>query len=139
MCVCVRVCVICMPPAYFRYATSGVTSLMLKEAAKRMDLPFQEFVVRQDMGCGSTIGPILSTRLGMRTVDVGIAQLSMHSVRLLLRPMIVVCRSCLTCVSPVVWQVREMCGAADVGNSIRLFASLFKHYSSLDGAVSGGD
>ena len=41
----------------------------------------QEFVVRSDLGCGSTIGPILSTRTGIRTVDVGAPQLSMHSVR----------------------------------------------------------
>nr|XP_011457668.1 PREDICTED: probable aspartyl aminopeptidase [Fragaria vesca subsp. vesca] len=48
-----------------RYATSGVTS-------------FLEFVVRNDMGCGSTIGPILASGAGIRTVDCGIAQLSMH-------------------------------------------------------------
>lgn len=64
-----------------RYATSGVTSFLFKEVAKVHNLPTQEFVVRNDMGCGSTIGPILATGVGIRTVDCGIAQLSMHSVR----------------------------------------------------------
>ncbi|GMH11569.1 hypothetical protein Nepgr_013410 [Nepenthes gracilis] len=64
-----------------RYATSGITAFLFKEVAKIHNLPTQEFVVRNDMGCGSTIGPILATGVGIRTVDCGIAQLSMHSVR----------------------------------------------------------
>ena len=58
--------------------TTGVWAIGL---TPRVLLLLQEFVVRSDLGCGSTIGPILSTRTGIRTVDVGAPQLSMHSVR----------------------------------------------------------
>ncbi|XP_058107518.1 probable aspartyl aminopeptidase isoform X6 [Magnolia sinica] len=61
-----------------RYATSAVTAFLFKEIANIHSLPTQEFVVRNDMGCGSTIGPILAAGVGIRTVDCGIAQLSMH-------------------------------------------------------------
>jgi len=53
----------------------------VRELARRAKVPIQEFVVRQDSPCGSTIGPIISANTGIRTVDVGIPQLSMHSCR----------------------------------------------------------
>ena len=64
-----------------RYATTTLTAYMFRECAKLSGIPTQEFVVKNDMGCGSTIGPIVSAQTGIRTVDVGVPQLSMHSVR----------------------------------------------------------
>ncbi|KAI9916706.1 hypothetical protein PsorP6_016715 [Peronosclerospora sorghi] len=63
------------------YATSGTSSFLMKELARHHSVDIQEFVVRQDTGCGSTIGPIMSTNTGIRTIDVGLTQLSMHSIR----------------------------------------------------------
>ena len=65
-----------------RYATNGVTGVLIREVARRASLPpVQEFIVRQDCGCGSTIGPLLSTATGIRAIDMGCPQLSMHSIR----------------------------------------------------------
>lgn len=64
-----------------RYATNAVTGFIVRELCRRNDIPVQEFVVRNDCPCGSTIGPIIATNTGMRTVDIGIPQLSMHSIR----------------------------------------------------------
>jgi len=64
-----------------RYATTSETSALFAGFCKAAEVPCQRFVVRSDMGCGSTIGPITSTRLGVRVVDVGVPQWAMHSIR----------------------------------------------------------
>ena len=64
-----------------RYATNAVTSAMVKELATQMNLPIQTFVVRSDMACGSTIGPITAAQLGVRTLDLGVPTFAMHSIR----------------------------------------------------------
>ncbi len=83
-----------------RYATSAVTGAIFQELCKAVDVPMQHFVTRTDMPCGSTIGPITSTLLGIRTVDVGNPMLSMHSAR-------------------------EMCGAKDPDRMTRVMDRFF--------------
>ncbi|MCD9622990.1 M18 family aminopeptidase [Rhabdothermincola salaria] len=67
--------------ANVRYATDAPSAALVRLAAEAAAVPLQEFVVRTDMPCGSTIGPVTAARLGVPTVDVGVAQLSMHSAR----------------------------------------------------------
>jgi len=64
-----------------RYATNSVTSADFRQLCQQNDIPVQAFVTRSDMGCGSTIGPITATELGIQTIDIGIPQLAMHSIR----------------------------------------------------------
>jgi len=64
-----------------RYATDAPGMAMVRLAAERAGVPLQSFVARNDIPCGSTIGPITATRTGLRTVDLGVAQLAMHSAR----------------------------------------------------------
>jgi aspartyl aminopeptidase len=64
-----------------RYATSGPTAVFFRQLCQQAEVPVQHYAHRTDLPCGSTIGPIASTLLGIRTVDVGNPMLSMHSVR----------------------------------------------------------
>ena len=64
-----------------RYATSAETAALFARCCDVAGVPMQTFVSRNNMPCGSTIGPITATRLGIPTVDVGVPQLSMHSAR----------------------------------------------------------
>lgn len=93
-----------------RYATNSPGIVLLQEVARRKNVPLQLFVVRNDSSCGSTIGPMLSAALGTRTLDLGNAQLSMHSIR-------------------------ETGGVYDVDYAIRLFESFFEHFSELEGKI----
>ena len=90
-----------------RYATNSPGIVLLQEMAKRAGVPLQLFVVRNDSPCGSTIGPMLSAKLGVRTLDLGNPQLSMHSIR-------------------------ETGGTYDVEHAIKLFESYLSHYSELE-------
>ncbi len=76
-----------------RYATDAPGAAAWRRACRDAGVPTQVFVSRNNVPCGSTVGPIMSTRLGIRTVDVGIGVLSMHSAR-------------------------ELCGAQDPGHMI---------------------
>jgi aspartyl aminopeptidase len=64
-----------------RYATDAPGAAAWARACRDADVPNQVFVSRNTVPCGSTVGPIIATRLGIRTVDVGIPVLSMHSAR----------------------------------------------------------
>lgn len=64
-----------------RYATSSRTASSFQSACDVAGVPYQVFSSRNNMPCGSTIGPLTATRLGIDTVDVGVPQLSMHSAR----------------------------------------------------------
>lgn len=67
--------------ANHRYASTAESSsyfIQLCEAAK---VPYQRFLVRSDMPCGSTVGPILAANLGLNTIDIGNPMWAMHSIR----------------------------------------------------------
>jgi len=64
-----------------RYATSSKSAALFIAACKRAKVAHQVFISRNNLPCGTTIGPITATRLGIDTVDVGVPQLSMHSAR----------------------------------------------------------
>ena len=95
-----------------RYTTNAVTGFIVRELARSASLPIQEFVVRNDCPCGSTIGPIISANTGIRTVDVGMPQLSMHSCR-------------------------EMMGIADLTNGLELFKAYFRSFRGIDDKLKG--
>lgn len=89
-----------------RYATNALSATVFRRAAKMEGIPVQEFTVRSDSGCGSTIGPIIATLSGILTVDCGTPQFSMHSIR-------------------------EMMGAADAYTGYAHLAAVLKHHPTL--------
>ncbi|MDT5011069.1 MAG: aspartyl aminopeptidase [Mycobacterium sp.] len=64
-----------------RYATDGRSAAVFALACEQAGVPLQRYEHRADLPCGSTIGPMTSARTGIPTVDVGAAQLAMHSAR----------------------------------------------------------
>jgi len=83
-----------------RYASNSATASVFKQLAAQVDVPVQTFVVRSDMACGSTIGPITAAELGVKTLDVGVPQFAMHSIR-------------------------EMAGVKDIAALIKILAKFF--------------
>ncbi|MDI9246911.1 M18 family aminopeptidase [Marinobacter sp. CHS3-4] len=64
-----------------RYATNSRSAALYRHISDELGLPHQSFVVRSDMGCGSTIGPLTAANLGVTTLDIGVPQFAMHSIR----------------------------------------------------------
>ncbi|KAH9943345.1 aspartyl aminopeptidase [Epithele typhae] len=93
-----------------RYASDSVGSFLVKKLIEKRNGKVQEYEVRNDMACGSTVGPFLS-KIGVRTVDIGCAMLAMHSIR-------------------------ETAGSYDVQNYIDLFEEFFAGFSTLDKSLS---
>jgi aspartyl aminopeptidase len=81
-----------------RYATEAVGAALFRRCCEDAGVEVQEYSHRGDLPCGSTIGPLAAAQLSMRTVDVGMAQLSMHSAR-------------------------ELMGVADVDAMVRAFSA----------------
>jgi aspartyl aminopeptidase len=92
------------------YASDGPAAAAFIAACRALEVSPQYFSARNDMPCGSTIGPISAARLGMRTVDVGNPMLSMHSCR-------------------------EMAAVSDVAPMIRVLTGLLSNFRSLDSAT----
>ncbi|GEQ67887.1 hypothetical protein JCM33374_g1553 [Metschnikowia sp. JCM 33374] len=93
-----------------KYATNSRGIVIIKAVAQRAKVPLQLFVVRNGSPCGSTIGPMLSAKLGLRTLDLGNPQLSMHSIR-------------------------ETGGSYDVVRLTNLFGGFFANYVDVDASV----
>ena len=83
-----------------RYATSPKSLVPIVHAAATAGVNLQTFSSRNNIACGSTIGPITATRIGIETVDIGVPQLSMHSIR-------------------------EMCGTKDPVDLVALLSAYF--------------
>lgn len=93
-----------------RYTTNSLTGFVVRELGRRCGVPVQEFCVRNDCPCGSTIGPTIAALTGMRTVDAGMPQLSMHSCR-------------------------EVMGVQDLEHGLQLFTGFFRHFREIDDKI----
>ena len=83
-----------------RYATNSETAGFFRHLCLENEVPVQSFVTRSDMGCGSTIGPITASRLGVPTVDIGLPTFAMHSIR-------------------------ELCGSHDLAHLVKVLSAFY--------------
>jgi aspartyl aminopeptidase len=67
--------------ANHRYSTESVSAAMFADWCEQAGVPYQKYSHRCDLPCGSTIGPITSAKLGIRSIDVGNPMWAMHSIR----------------------------------------------------------
>ena len=87
-------------------ATTSVSATLVRRFGALAGESIQEFAVKADAPCGSTIGPIISAGTGVRTCDVGVPQLSMHSIR-------------------------EMMHVEDVDHGTNVLKAAFEHYAKV--------
>ncbi len=64
-----------------KYASNAHSAAVIIQACQQLNLPYQSYVCRSDIPCGSTVGPVIAQNTGINTVDIGCPQLSMHSSR----------------------------------------------------------
>ncbi|RFU25886.1 hypothetical protein B7463_g10455, partial [Scytalidium lignicola] len=87
--------------------TDSVSTALLQQIAEKSDSKLQVFMIRNDSRSGGTVGPMLSSHMGVRAIDAGIPQLSMHSIR-------------------------ATTGSLDPGLGVKIFTGFFDHYESVD-------
>lgn len=87
--------------------TDAVSTAVMQRVAQKTGSTLQVFQIRNDSRSGGTVGPMLSSAMGVRAVDVGIPQLSMHSIR-------------------------ATTGALDPGLGALFFKGFFEHYAGID-------
>jgi aspartyl aminopeptidase len=90
-----------------RYSTNCTTTAIARQVCNKAGVKYQDFVVRNDSPCGSTIGPLMSAMLGVRAIDVGAPQWAMHSCR-------------------------ETCGVHDVESLLKFCRGFFAHFREID-------
>lgn len=88
--------------------TDAVSTAFLQRVAELSDCTLQVFQIRNDSRSGGTVGPMLSAAMGVRAIDAGIPQLSMHSIR-------------------------ATTGSQDPGLGVKLFEGFFRHFEKVDG------
>jgi aminopeptidase I len=87
--------------------TDGASTALLMRVAQKTGCELQVFQIRNDVRSGGTVGPMLSSKTGMRSIDAGLPQLSMHSIR-------------------------ATTGSLDPGLGVKLFGGFFDHFESVD-------
>ena len=87
--------------------TDSVSTALLTRVAEKCGSQLQVFMIRNDSRSGGTVGPMLSSAMGVRAVDAGIPQLSMHSIR-------------------------ATTGSLDPGLGVKLFAGFFDNFEEVD-------
>ena len=91
--------------------TDSVSTALLHRVAEKCGSELQVFQIRNDSRSGGTVGPMLSSAMGVRSVDAGLPQLSMHSIR-------------------------ATVGSRDPGLGVKLFKGFFDYYEGVDGEFS---